>query len=242
MRNGRTLVGAAAIGLLGVAACGKPDREPEVPEPIAEPGTTQEGMESTPAAQPAPAAEQSTSMDQGSMGQTPSTPGPASYPAAVSAPVEQYREWATQFSADKMGLSHDYTAEGITRLAAALRALQNAEPGAAAVPQDKIDTLTTRAERLTSSPRTSLMHADYVREAFEAAVDVMAEVQRRRFPGDTTMQTEIAALRQSAMSIDPQRPLLDQRDKVQRFFKESVAPMETAAKLASARQPGTPQR
>lgn len=251
MRRSKILLGAA-IGLLGLAACGKPDREPEVPEPIAEPAATQDEMapaqttEQTPATeQPpstgqapttgqGPATGQQPSTDQGQHGMTGQTAG---YPSSVSAPVMQYRDWASSELNNRMTPSVESTADGISRLVAALRALQNAEPGAAAIPQDKIDDLTKKADRLKSSPKTSAMRADQARDALMAAVEVMEEMQRRRFPGDPDLQAGVAKVRQAVMSLEPQKKLADQGEKVETIFEETIKPMEMMGRLPKTAQP-----
>lgn len=166
-----------------------------------------------------------------------STSSAPSYPPSVSAPVAQYRDWASSESDNRMTPSAETTADGISRLVAALRALQNAEQGAAAVPQDKIDNLTKKADRLKNSPKTSTMRADQARDTLLAAVEVMEEMQRRRFPGDAGLQKSVAEVRQAVMSLEPQKKLADQAEKVETIFEETIEPMEMMGRLPKTARP-----
>lgn len=249
MRRIGIVLGVATIGLLVLPACSKPDREPEMPEPIADPATTPEEMQQAPAPEPAPTPGQYPPMGQGqpppgqqqpggqgTMGQT---PGPSAqqseptYPSNITAPVERYRDWASNFDTSKMGPSNEYAMEGITRLVIALRALQSAESGPAAVPQEKIDALAMKAERLENSPKGGRVQTEHAREALMAAIEVMEDIQRRRFPEDTALQAEIVELRRAVMGLDPQKRMLDQKEKVEGVFEESVDPMDTMGRISS---------
>jgi hypothetical protein len=131
--------------------------------------------------------------------------------ASVPAPVEQYLKFAaatkdrlhggTAEGVPRLTRAHDYSAEGLRQLADALAAAEG--PSAASVSQS----LRADADELQRDQK-SLRHADIVKDAFGKVADVVG----RRMPD------EGRRLRDLASAINPDRPLLEQRDAVQELF------------------------
>jgi hypothetical protein len=119
-----------------------------------------------------------------------------------------------------MSPSHDYTAEGLRTLAAALEAVAAEHPGIvrATVPDD----LRAHAGRLQRDRHAS-HHAAIARQAFAAAADEIAALHP-----DAGIR-----LRRLANAMAADRPLLDQGEPVRTFFRESAEVLGTIAESRS---------
>lgn len=124
-----------------------------------------------------------------------------------AAPVEEFIVFAAADpeQGPPVGLDHEYTSEGIRRLAAALRVLV-AESGGAAT--DELAQFDEQADRL-GRDRRSHEHADIVRSVFTAAVRELVAITSMPAP----------ELQHAANAITPEVPLLQQHGRVQRFFR-----------------------
>jgi hypothetical protein len=141
-----------------------------------------------------------------------------------TAPVRDYQQFSGVIEGGRdipeMGVDHNFTAEGIRKLAAALESLvgENANADTRA----KLEQFRRDADRLQDDPK-STEHAQIVRDVFSAAADVIAS-----FKGGPAA----ADLRALAESIDPNQPLLRQRDTVRSFFRESAQAIRDAENAA----------
>lgn len=115
-----------------------------------------------------------------------------------------------------MGLDHRYTADGLTRLAAALGAL-----GADRMTtlQPKLDSLRRNAEALQRSAQ-STEHSRQARDAFMSAFGIMDQLRQQEFP---TVADAVSQVREAAQAIETQPMLLDQEAAVRRFFDRAAA-------------------
>jgi hypothetical protein len=112
-------------------------------------------------------------------------------------------------TAQETETNHVYTAEGTSRLAAALEAVAGGNPNVGAY----ADSMRRSIQRLrTSGPNDT--HADDVKAAFSAAVSAMAQIDRAR--GRTR---DVAPMRAIYDELDSKRPLLPQLGTVDRFFR-----------------------
>ena len=118
----------------------------------------------------------------------------------------------------EMGRDHEYTAEGIRRLGAALNELVDRNGNAES--RSRFERFREAASRIQQDP-TSAQHANLVREAFTRAADVIGSLENT---------TSAGRLQSIAESISPDQPLLEQREKVQTFFRESAEAIRTAAR------------
>jgi hypothetical protein len=156
----------------------------------------------------------------------PTTDGSSSEPVETtelpSEPVRVYQQFSGVIAGGgdipEMGVDHAYTADGIRKLAAALESL--AAENADADTRAKLEQFRRDADRLQEDPK-STGHAKIAREVFISAVDVMASIEAG------PPATDLRAL---AESIDPNQPLLGQRDKVRSFFRESAQVIRDAEK------------
>jgi hypothetical protein len=117
------------------------------------------------------------------------------------ASANQANRAAGDASIPAMRTPHAFSAEGLRRLAGAIAALSGSASDSVAA------ALRSDADALEHNPR-SLEHADIIRRAFERAAQALGE--RDAQAGDR--------LRRMARSINTSRPLLEQRDEIERFF------------------------
>jgi hypothetical protein len=146
---------------------------------------------------------------------------PAGTTGAARGAVDDYLAFAGIGGAAEnpaMGLEHDYTAEGIRKLSAALQNLVDDDGDADS--REKFDRFRQAADRIQQDP-ASLGHADQVRNAFTMAADVIESLDD---------VPSAATVRSAAESIDPGQPLLEQKEKIRNFFRESARAIQTASR------------
>jgi hypothetical protein len=119
-----------------------------------------------------------------------------------------------------MGRHHEYTQEGLQRAVAALDEVIRADTVGQRPLEERLDRVRDRADRITRDP-ASPEHANQVREAFTEIADLMEDVRGRRVPDQPPVEERVRATREAAEAIDPGTPLLEQREAVRRFFRES---------------------
>jgi hypothetical protein len=110
---------------------------------------------------------------------------------------------ATDANRDESG-QHQYTSEGIRRLASAI---EGSRVGANAGPQLLI--MRAMADSLQQSPSGSDRHSEMTRGAFDAAIIPLASLG-----GNASSQ-----LQSAARAVSPDRHLLAQKAEIQRFFE-----------------------
>ena len=138
-------------------------------------------------------------------------------------PVDAYLAFVGDARAGKrMATDHEFVAEVIGKLAAALEAL--AAPAVTGVQRD-LGALREQARALQRDGG-STAHADSVRAAFVRLASLMSAVQAQQFPLDAE-NVELA--RRAAERLDPGRPLLEQRESVQRFLDRSADAIRSMA-------------
>lgn len=142
----------------------------------------------------------------------------------VPAAVDELSAFAAGPDDMTPGRDHEYTAEGIRRLSAALNAVVE-HNGNDAESRSRFDRFRQSAERLERDPQSG-QHAGTVRDVFTSAVDVMES--SRVDAGD------VSRLRQTASSISADEPLLDQADAVKRFFSQSAEALSRATRQPPA--------
>ena len=138
--------------------------------------------------------------------------------SAVPAAVQDYAAFANDPAEPSVGRDHEYTAEGIRRLSAALETFveQNA---ADTETRNRFDRFRQAAERLQKDPQSGA-HAGTVRDVFTSAVDV--------FESGKIEAGDVSRLRQTATSISADQPLLEQTQTVKQFFSQSAEALQRA--------------
>jgi hypothetical protein len=165
----------------------------------------------------------------GEASQAPAEPAPATVPdtqseagqrpEAVSAFLTFVEERNAEQSASP---AHEYTAAGLHRLADALNAIAESDPGqeaTASAELQELETVRAQAEAMQKDPQ-SLQHADQAREAFSSAASAMQNLQKSRFP---QLGEQVGGVQEAAAGVDPKRPLLEQTEAIEQFFQRSAA-------------------
>lgn len=143
-------------------------------------------------------------------------PGAAGDAGAVAAFLAYTDERRARQDAD---LTHEYTADGIRGLAAALDVVARQDTVGGAALQPRLDSLRQGADALQRNAE-SMQHAEQTRAAFTSAAGIMAAVQERRFPD---LGDEVGQVREAAEAVRAGAPLLEQRAQVQTFFDRAAA-------------------
>jgi hypothetical protein len=124
--------------------------------------------------------------------------------------IDQYVQFIqARDTAQETETNHVYTAEGTSRLAAALEGVAGGNPNIGAY----ADSMRRSIQRLRTSGANDT-HADDVKAAFSAAVSAMEQIDRAR--GRTR---DVAPMRAIYNELSAQKPLMPQLGVVDRFFR-----------------------
>jgi hypothetical protein len=146
-------------------------------------------------------------------------PAVAATPAATGAVAEFIRYADSTRAAQAMGPGHDFTAEGIRKLAAAIDDVARSDTVANAALAPQLADLRQRADSIQANPNAT-DHALHTREAFLIAASLIQNMQERRAPDRAADANAVWA---AARQVDAKRPLLEQSADVERFFERSAA-------------------
>lgn len=140
------------------------------------------------------------------------------YRGEASGQVNEFIRFVEEDEASpEMGKDHEYTAQGIQRLSAALTALADeTAPDDVDISQKK-ERMQQSAQRLQQDPE-STQHANMIRSTFLEAADLMESIQQRSFPDQ---ESKVEDVRSAAEEIDTDTPTLEQKDDVKDFFKNA---------------------
>ncbi len=137
--------------------------------------------------------------------------------------VNEYLQFVDNRASREANMSHDYTADGLRQLAAALNEVGGADSVGGVALQPRIDEIRERADAMQRSS-SSTEHALQTREAFTLAASLIAQMRGSEGAGGTTGTSDAWAqgnresLLQAAMAIEPSRALLDQTERIEQFF------------------------
>jgi oligoendopeptidase F len=153
----------------------------------------------------------------------PITNGDSEVPEEISEYVAFVRTSDTE---QQMEIDHNYTAEGLQRLASALDALVSDTETDNMNMDDRKNRIEEVANYIQQDPHAGT-HADSIRAAFMVASEVIEAVQRQNFPN---LSGEAQSVRSAAQGIDPNTLTLEQTENVKRFFDESASALNEMAK------------
>jgi hypothetical protein len=125
----------------------------------------------------------------------------------------------------RMGSDHVYTAQGIARMADALRELVQAHTAVGPRAAAGAERFYTLAAALVVSPDSLRMHADWVSEAASSAATVLEGLSDAVKGPVPELREQVAEVRTAARAIDPARDLLQQQDQVRAFFRQAADAM-----------------
>lgn len=150
----------------------------------------------------------------------PSGPATASVVATARDAVGEYVRYTSAHRArTDADHTHEYTAQGIRHLAAAIAALAARDLAGDDAVRAEAEALAARADVLRRNPQ-STDHAQQVRDAFAAAVGLLQTLHDR---GGAGTADQLTAVRDAATAVDANRLLLRQKAEVQRFFDQASA-------------------
>jgi hypothetical protein len=115
-----------------------------------------------------------------------------------------------------MGREHEYTAEGVRRLASALGDVSR-NAGMHDQVEPRLDEMRQHADALQRE-EDSQQHANHARAAFTAGASVMRDLQ----PHYPDAQGQITQVEQAAQQVNAGTPLLEQRAAVQSYFDQAA--------------------
>ncbi len=125
----------------------------------------------------------------------------------------------------RMGSDHVYTAEGIARMATALRELVQAHRGLTPQAHAQAERFYVLAAALVASPDSLRLHADWVNEAATSAAGVMQGLAAEVAGPVPELREQVREVRTAADAIAPRRDLLQQQQNVSAFFREAADAM-----------------
>lgn len=139
--------------------------------------------------------------------------------AGAEGAVADYLTYADQRRARQAAdRSHDYTADGLRRLAGAIGALWERNGSRENALRAELDALRAQADSLQRNPQ-STEHARYTREAFRTAAALLRTLQQRHYPSLSSQVNEVG---EAATAMRPTTTLLEQDAQIQRFFDQSA--------------------
>lgn len=139
--------------------------------------------------------------------------------------VEEYITFANQDDQSEMGVEHEYTSQGITKLALALDALVE-EKGIQDVNVDEKRRMMQSKADYIQQNWESTKHADSLKSAFSAANELMASIQEANYPD---MGPQVGELETAAEAIDPQDLTLEQKNIIKNYFDKSSQILQAMA-------------
>lgn len=158
----------------------------------------------------------------GDVVETPVAAAPMGLPQEVESFVQYAQAAQDRPAAD---ISHDYTADGIRQLAAALGAVATRDTVGGAALQPRVDALREQADALGADPQAT-DHASITRAAFTEAASIMGAMQEQRFPN---LDAEVGAVREAAEGVRGEAPLVEQTAQVQTFFDRAATALQSMA-------------
>jgi hypothetical protein len=132
--------------------------------------------------------------------------------------MQDFIQFADDRAAANAGQAHDYAADGLRRLAAAIEALLAERRVEGLDASQRTAEIRQRADSIQRDP-AARDHAGQVREAFMLAGGALRQIQEQRFSG---VREPVREVNDAAGRIAADRPLLDQRDAMQNFFSRAA--------------------
>ena len=155
------------------------------------------------------------------------TPATAAGELALPAAVSEFVRFSETPPASASP-SHEYTAEGLRRLADALGAVAQGVTVSGVDIQERLSAIRTRADAMQREP-TSGQHSLQAREALLLASGVLSQIQEARF---ATLASAVGEVNSAATAVQADRSLLDQTTAVQRFFERASQAVQEMARGA----------
>lgn len=144
--------------------------------------------------------------------------------------IDSFTNWAKS-DRGKVALDHQYTHDGLISLANAIAALYSAHDMTSNADfNSKKQQIIQKANKLQEDPK-STQHADWAREAFIMAADMLETVHQKS--GKNTSSTAINQVKEAAKKIDPNQLMTPQADKIYNFFDKAEAAISSMSNSIS---------
>ncbi|NND87816.1 MAG: hypothetical protein HKM28_01060 [Flavobacteriaceae bacterium] len=134
--------------------------------------------------------------------------------AATTTVISEYVDFIKDFDGT-MGLDHVFSHEALTKL---INATEQVAKDVNVNIQADLQAAREKADFIMVDPE-SLKHADKIRAAGMATVDVLQKVQTQKFP---SLASQADTVRSAVMSIEPSEQTLNQKKSVKNFFDEAA--------------------
>lgn len=144
----------------------------------------------------------------------------------TAGPVQEYVEFTNQTEDAEMGVDHEFTSEGLNKLAEALEDVADNAGIEDEQLQANIEDIKSKADFIQEDWE-DLTHADSIRAAFASANDAFETIQQQEFPQQSQQVDE---LKQQAQEVKPGAMTLEQRQEVKEYFDKSAETLETFAR------------
>lgn len=163
---------------------------------------------------------------------------PAAPPAAGQVPpvVQGYLATCTAEGgapAD-MGLEHQFAVTCFRDLRAAIDTVMVRGRVSGVDVSSRVNEYQTAVQRLEQSQPASTEHAGYTRQAADAASALMQAILTTGYGGMQEVTAAVAEVEQAASAIQPGTQMLEQRDAVRAFFRESGDALRLMAERSPA--------
>lgn len=137
-----------------------------------------------------------------------------------------------QTETPEMGVQHEYTTRCIETMAEAMSATIRADTVGSVALDERLTTLRQRSADVRQSDPSAVSHSETVAAAFDAGADLIETLHEERDRENEALQAEVQEVRQAADAVQPDQPLLEQREQVRQFFSEMAQALEAVGTRA----------
>lgn len=131
-------------------------------------------------------------------------------------------------TADEMSLDHSYVEGCIRQMTAAMDAVIERDTVNDQALSEQMQGYRTQAEQLTEN-RDSPEHSTHVREVFNSAAQIIARIEDTRTNAGEALDRRSDSVQEAAEAFSADAQMMDQRDEVAAFFRETAAALRAMA-------------
>lgn len=149
---------------------------------------------------------------------------------AMPAEIQSFRSECTEMAGTPttdMGLEHEFTVSCLENLRESLAAITVLDTVGGVDVQQQLDEFEQSVSQLRQSDPMATTHAGTTREAAMAGVRVMEGMRDAYFPTAADVRSAVDEAASAAQGISADTQLLEQRDTVRTFFRESADALES---------------
>ncbi|MDQ3191620.1 MAG: hypothetical protein M3Q58_08505 [Bacteroidota bacterium] len=142
--------------------------------------------------------------------------------------IYDYLIYVEEFDIAKSGIN-DYTARSLKLLSGALTELVNFEQIKDVEIIAERNKLLTASDYILINPEAENV-PDSIKHAFQIASQILVYIQEENFPELSSLSKNVVA---ASRAFNPNNPLVDQKEQIQLFFKETADIIENMALIRS---------